>query len=976
MPGPMTTDLILRGRLAKQPVTLVGTLEGGKLARISGSITADQSLQEFLKSLGAGFKEAGKTLQELTPDADIKLGSLAFGYQAKDPKFAQVAMTFAVGVNYFRFVCLKQFGKPGWHAAGLELRLDKDLFKGNVLSNLIGDISLGDLGIYYASGNLTDVAYEPGRGFEAAESLKNAIPPKTRAFNKGINWSAKVSIGQMVLIDGDKADEAKNGSNTGTGDQAGALEKPKDSTTWIDLDKTLGPLTVRRIGFALEAPKDSGKAAPQAVAKQSTKVIVKFDATLQLSVLTLSLDGLGMSYPVDKFGELASNPKSIFTNLELSLDGMGLSLGNGPIEIGGSLLRLGKDPLEFEGTLLIRTKAFSLSAFGAYKDLNGTISLMAFAVLLAELGDPTGTGGFMVTGLAFGFGVNRMLRLPTIEQVEKFPLIKAAMGEDSFAARLKLPGELRPYVTPAAGNFWIAAGIKFNSFVMVDSFLLLSVSWGAEVEIGLLGLSRMSVPPRVTPDKTIACAELALRGVIRVKEGVMQFEARLTENSFIFSRSCRLTGGFAFCIWFGGPLSGDFVISLGGYHPAFIRPTHYPLVPRVGIHWLVDTGRADTMLSITGEAYFALTPSCLMAGGKLSAVFRMPGIEAWFLAYANFLLSWQPFFYLAEMGISLGIACRIELGLFTISFRLELSVALQLWGPPFGGEATVSLWVISFVIRFGGPRSSPNALKSPEFIDTCLPKATIKSEKVTQVFSVRVTGGLLSEQKDGDRTDRIVSAHQFSLTAQSVIPCTEFEDVAAKAKCIEAPLGIRPMGTTTLQSTLSVKVLREKKTADLPNLRVSVVTGNVPDALWGKSAVSGQVPLPEKPERKTIRAMVGIRVYCESPEPANPLSRIEIATLAYQQSKKVVEWAVREEIQPYSDNTDITIFNTIWLETVRVERDSILNCLRGDGFKMNEPDLEEFSKIGDPDSGQPPFGGYFQEEPQLCALGTKPKETN
>ena len=278
----------------------------------------------------------------------------------------------------------------------------------------------------------------------------------------------------------------------------------------------------------------------------------------------------------------STEPSEILKNLSFTLDGMGVSLGNGPIEIGGSLVRVPGPNLQLDGTLLIRSAAFSFSALGSYADLNGTISLMAFAVLLKELGDPTGTGGFVVTGLAFGFGVNRQLTLPPVEAVHNFPLVQAAMGKQDLQSQAALTAKLRDYMAPSAGNFWIAAGIKFNSFVVLDSFLLLSVSWGAEVEIGLLGLSRMTVPPLAPPEETIAGAELALRGVIRIADGLIQFEARLTENSFIFSKTCRLTGGFAFCVWFAGPHAGDFMVSLGGYHPAFVRPAHYPLVPASG----------------------------------------------------------------------------------------------------------------------------------------------------------------------------------------------------------------------------------------------------------------------------------------------------------------------------------------------------------------------------------------------------------
>lgn len=954
-----TIDLILRGRIAQQPVTLAGTLEDGKLSQISGRITADKSLEEFLQSLGEDFDEVREMLHDWIPDSGIKLGSLAFGYRSSGPKFAQIAITFTADRSGCRFVCLKQLKENGWYVAGLELRLDRELFKNSWLSGLIGEISLSDLAIYYASADVEQVAYDPDQGFQAAEAIPTKAPQEQRRnFTRGLNWTALVSIGDKELLrwPGEKEDKGENkgkipSTDTSKSDAVGpraSPPKPKNSTTWIELDKSLGPLTVLRIGLAYQAPK----------------VVVKFDASLQLSVLTLTLDGLGMSYPLNKFGLLFKEPKKLFEHLELSLDGMGLALGNGPIEIGGSLLRVrDEDRLEFEGTLLIRTAAFSFSAIGSYADLNGMPSVMAFGVLLMELGDPTGTGGFVVTGLAFGFGVHRKLTLPPIEEVHKFPLVQAAMGKQEFGNIRKLPEQLRPYVLPAVGNFWVAAGIKFNSWAMVDSFLLLSVSWGAEIEIGLLGLSRMTVPPlQPDPEKTIAGVELALRGVIRIAEGSIQFEARLTENSFIFSKACRLTGGFAFCLWFKEPHAGDFVISLGGYHPAFQRPAHYPLVPRLGMQLQIGNE-----LSITGEAYFALTPSCIMAGGKLCAVFKSGGIEAWFIAYADFLMSWQPFYYQATMGITIGIALRLGL----IAIRLELSVDLRLQGPPFGGEARVQLWVISFTIPFGTPASAPPPLTASDFVKKCLPAPRIRSGDAARpqgvdqalpaspdVFTVRITTGLLREQeiKGENRTHRIVNAHQLSLVVQSVIPCTKFAGLAEKVDAA-APCGIRPMGRTSLESVFTV-------TADGiepgKHVKVSAITGNVPDAVWGNE---GLVLLPKTPDRKTVKATLGIRIVCIPQVPVAELPAIPIKEFDFDLIEKTVDWGEPGKLPKYKLSEEgATIFNTICSDSVNESRKAILACLRRQlpaDLLLNEPDLKRLSNDKD----------YFQARPEMTAVG-------
>lgn len=945
-------DLILRGRFAGIPLQVRGSLADGKLGELSGSVAIHESLEQFLTDLGSRFDS--ETLKNLTGDSirSIVLDSLAFEYRES---VAQVAVTLQAGASQCRFVLLKASGEKKGLVTGLELRLDKNLFSNNPLSGLIGEISLGDLAIFYANADLPGIAFNP-EGVRNADALaRTPASVQTRDFTRGINWSVKVSIGEIRLLDWppalkkeeQSAQPAKPASAPAKPSTA-VPEKLPDSTTWIELNKVFGPLSVRRIGLSYEAPR----------------VAVKFDATLQLSVLTLTLDGLGVSYPLNEFSNLS--PAKILKNLDFSLDGMGLALGSGPIEIGGSLLVVKRNPLEVEGMLLIRTAAFSLSAFGSYADLNGTPSVMAYAVLLKALGGPA---FFFVTGLAFGFGANRKLRLPKIEEVHTFPLIKAAMGAQGFSDLQQLPKQLRGNVSPALGSFWIAAGVKFTSFVMIESFALLSVSFGAEVEIGLLGLSRLSVPPLAPPDKVIACAELALRAVISFGEGSIKVEARLTENSFVLSRSCRLTGGFAFYLWFSGEHAGDFVVTLGGYHPAFRPPAHYPSVPRLGMHWQISSE-----LSVTGEIYFALTPSCLMAGGKLCATFKSGIIEAWFIAYADFLLSWEPLYYSARMGISIGVAFRLKVVFFTISFRLELSVTLELWGPSFGGEAVVSLSVISFSIRFGEPRSLPAPLTADKFIAKCLPPSKIAG--VPDVFSLRITAGLLREQKvDENRTDRIISAHQLSLVAESVIPCTGFEDLAAAAGSPPASLGVRPMGKTGLESKFSVTILDEARKPKVSNLRAVAVAGNVPDAVWGKSAKEGVVPIPDKPDAKTIGATVGVRISCIPPEPVNPIPKIAIEKLASWKISKKVEWASPIEIQPYTDRAaDTTIFNTIWTEPVQKQRTAILDCLRDNGFAMNQPNLEELSKIGDSDAGQPPLGGYFQEQPRLCALGTKPEK--
>ena len=90
--------------------------------------------------------------------------------------------------------------------------------------------------------------------------------------------------------------------------------------------------------------------------------------------------------------------------------------------------------------------------------------------------------------------------------------------------------------------------------------------------------------------------------------------------------------------WFeGSGHDGDWVFTIGGYHPRFQRPSHYPKVDRLGISW-----RYDDYRSIGEEAYFAITPKVCMAGALIPARFQMDALRVWFDAHADFVVNYDP----------------------------------------------------------------------------------------------------------------------------------------------------------------------------------------------------------------------------------------------------------------------------------------------------------------------------------------------
>jgi hypothetical protein len=647
-----------------------------------------------------------------------------------------------------------------------------------------------------------------------------------------------------------------------------------DSTQWLKIQRTFGPIHIERVG----------------VGYQDSQFQCLLDAGLTAAGLTLSLDGLGLEFSLSELTERRFKPT-------FHLDGIGIDYRNGPLEIGGAFLRQklknkeeGTEYTGYAGLAVIRTEKLSLSAIGSYAAPNGRDpSLFIYAVLNYPLGGPA---FFFVTGFAAGFGYNRTLNIPGIDDIANFPLVEEAnkgdappLTQETLTTELQ---KLADYIPPSLGDTFVAAGIKFTTFKQVDSFALLIVKFGQRFEIDLLGISTLLVPPAGsgTGNEPIAQAQLALKATFIPDEGLLSIQAQLTPNSYILSKACHLTGGFAFFSWFkdhsSGAKAGDFVITLGGYHPQFEIPKHYPIVPRLGFNWQVNKPDDHFELLIKGQAYFALTAQAIMAGGILEATWSSGALKAWFKASADFLITWQPYHYDASFYIDIGASYTFDLfGTHTIT--VDLGADLHLWGPEFSGTATLHLWIISFTVQFGS--QAPPALEPivwEVFKKSFLPKND------QQVCSISLQKGLIRQIKTGQEERWIVNPKELVLATSSVIPIKtvtppgeyielniEAVDLANRA---HQDLAVAPMGIVQgdgLSSTHTINITRDDghpigdPKSKEPVLQFVPVYKAVPAGLWGKPNLAKDKKHLSPPslngERLIENTLAGFEI-----RPANP----------------------------------------------------------------------------------------------------------
>lgn len=593
-----------------------------------------------------------------------------------------------------------------------------------------------------------------------------------------------------------------------------------DGTTWFQIQKSFGPVTIQRVGMEY--------------ANQS--LFFKIDGSMATGGLSIDLIGLSIGSPLSNFEP------------HFDLAGLGINYQAGPLDIGGAFLNVpAKPPVswEYAGEVVVKAESFSLSAVGSYADVSGSPSMFIFGSLDIPLGGPP---YFFITGLMGGFGYNRSLRIPEQDEVFKFPLVRGLTEPDAVGGKTPNPlevlskledgtGSEKPWVTIDIGESWIAAGLQFTSFDLIEGKALAIVEFGQEFQLAIIGLASARFPE--AGSKVYASIELQLEAVFKPAEGILFFSAVLTPNSFLLAPECKLTGGFAFELWFGAsPHAGDFVITVGGYSQFFKPAAWYPAEPRLGFNWSLDS-----KITISGGSYFALTPSAIMAGGALAIVFKDGNLKAWFTAHADLIIFFKPFEFIASIGISIGVSYRLNLLFIHKTITVELGADMSLWGPPTGGSVTIHLWFISFTINFGADRSELGGPVDWDEFATMLPQPAA-------IVKANVTEGLLGQRKPNldmmafgvapDADIWVIRPNTFVFHTQSAVPATDlFIGEADTNPAFEtgAPINIRPMQRTGLTSSLRVWLTHVDSGVEIDlqadGWEIEATKSNVPKAMWG-----------------------------------------------------------------------------------------------------------------------------------------------
>ena len=762
----------------------------------------------------------------------------------------------------------------------------------------IDKFRIDKLGFFYTNAVFTDQNKQLHFTVPAVGDPGKLAPNPTEAFLTHPGFSLMAVFGNQQDAGGAPAIKSAGTMalpvDTGTPPAGGAAfatgtAAPKDPIKWLELNKTLGPVSLEKIGVAYtKAPKPD---------IQLGTIGFYVDGSFKIGGFEMALDRLGLSFNIPKPNQQGASFDPM-RDIGFHLGGLFINYKAPDFQIAGGFVSLpDARGVNFIGEFTVLAGPFGLQAYGGFSNDLGHPSLFIFLHLNAPIGGPP---FFFINGLAGGFGVNRAFILPTFDQLTDYPFLPssntiptaASLGGDA-ATQLKAMSDaltnLAKYVPVQDGEYWFALGLDVSSFEMIEISAVLSIAFGVKFQIGLVGSASMTLP--VQEPEPIAYIQIDFEVIFSPSDGLLAAFGKITPASYVFASFVHLSGGFAFYTWFGGPHKGDFVVTIGGYNPYYQKPDHYPDVPRMQL------GFALGNLNVVGQSYFALTGNAIMAGLSFHATWSVGPLSAWFDVGVDFLIGWKPFLYAADAYIEIGIALTIDLLFIHIRISISVGVMLEIWGPSFGGKARIDLFIISFTIYFGADKAPPPPVdwsqfraflpdinqkapsKGPDFL---LASAAPAATGNPPLVSVTVTKGLLKSYKSGedpDGLDWLMDANNFEIHSQTIAPTTDahfnngasLKSYTAYVNPDDLPgsiqsaindqhqaapffaykiekgdpawnsldFGIPPMGLTNIQGIHSV-MLQALDDSGQPgsfvtDLILVVQTGSVQTALWGNN---------------------------------------------------------------------------------------------------------------------------------------------
>jgi hypothetical protein len=369
-------------------------------------------------------------------------------------------------------------------------------------------------------------------------------------------------------------------------------------------------------------------------------------------------------------------------------DGLGIRVDAGPVT-GGGFMEIDRIHGRYAGILQLRIgTALSITAIGLLDTrLPGAQPGFSFLIIVTAKFSPIQLGfGFTLNGVGGLAGINRTIVVAALQAgVRAHSLDAILFPEDPVRDAPQIVSDLRAIFPPAVGRYVFGpmALLGYGSPTLIEAELGIILELPMPLRIILLGQLRASLPEKKSP---VVELHLDVVGVLDLGAKTLAIDASLHDSRIA---AFNLFGDMAMRLaWGADPV---FVLSVGGFHPAFRAPPDFPQLRRLTL----ALGDGDNP-RLTMQTYMAVTSNTFQVGARAELYAEEGGFSLSGWIGFDALFTFSPFSF--QTTFSAGFALRRGDWLIA-AVQLEANLT----GPsPFHvwGEASISILFFTVTVAF------------------------------------------------------------------------------------------------------------------------------------------------------------------------------------------------------------------------------------------------------------------------------------
>jgi uncharacterized protein DUF6603 len=390
----------------------------------------------------------------------------------------------------------------------------------------------------------------------------------------------------------------------------------------IPLSLRLGPVELSDVGIAI-APQPAG-----------VDLTLTTGVSAALGPFAFVVDGIGavMSAKSGGIGFGFQPPSAI-----------GVSVDAGVVS-GGGLVRIADG--SYSGALELAAFGVGISAIVIIDtDVPGVDGWSMLFALYLDLPSIQLGFGFTLNGVGGLGGVNRAIDVEALQAAVRSGALGAILfPEDPVTTAPQTISELQAIFPPAADSYVFGPVVKigWGTPPIIEAELGIVIQVPAPIVLAVLGSVTAILP---SEDVELVALRLDVAGVIDAGAGTLSIDASLHDSHVI---GFALAGDMALRASFSD--SRSFLLSLGGFHPAFDPPAGFPTLQRLSLG--IDAG---SVLSVSFECYFALTSNTVQFGSAFALDANVLGFGISGGASFDALIQFSPFQLTTSIGFHVSI---------------------------------------------------------------------------------------------------------------------------------------------------------------------------------------------------------------------------------------------------------------------------------------------------------------------------------